>query len=868
MITQQQKPFTDSDVYALLHPLLRGWFQDTFGSFSPPQRGAIPLIHQRKNCLIAAPTGSGKTLSAFLAILNELIVLSARNALEDRVYCVYISPLKALNNDIERNLNEPLRQLNERAAGDLGIRVGVRTGDTSPSQRARMLRKPPHILITTPESLAIVLSSPKFIDHVCNVAWLIIDEIHALAENKRGVHLALSLERLQERTDFTRVGLSATISPLDEIAKYLVGKSFGRALGGDPLDPWRDCTIVDARFDKKLDLQVISPVRDFIHTSGRTLARSLYKTVGSLVLEHQTTIVFTNTRSGTERLVHELKERYPQFAGAIGAHHSSLSKERRFAVEGRLKRGEMKCVVCSTSLELGIDIGAVDLVILYGSPKSVNRALQRIGRSGHKLYDTVKGRVVVTGRDDLVECAVMLKSALEQRLDHIHIPRNCLDVLAQQLFGFLLDGPRHVDDLWEWTTRCYNYADLSRKDFDKLLEYLAGDYTSLEDRHVYAKIYYDRDTGKIGKRGKLARVIYCTNVGTIPDESHITVKQGDTVIGHIEEGFLEKLRKQDVFVLGGDPFRFRYSRGMTIQVEDAGETDPTVPSWYSDMLPLSFELALDIQRFRRSLSELFEAGTPEAEIKAFVETELHLDERGVESLYRYFEQQHRFSLIPHRNRILIEYHQEGLKSWVVFHTLFGRRVNDVLSRAIAWLVARREDRDVEISMTDHGFYVAYEGTVKIMDAFNLLQVRDLRETMEDALKDSEILKRRFRHCATRSFMILRAYRGRRKSVGTQQMRSFILQHVIESMDQYFPILREAYREVLEDVMDIDNATRVIEEIKSGTIQIEAQVVKTPSPFAFHLILQGRMDLVKIEDRQTFLQRMHEQLAAKIAVWTP
>jgi ATP-dependent Lhr-like helicase len=543
----------------------------------------------------------------------------------------------------------------------------------------------------------------------------------------------------------------------------------------------------------------------------------------------------------------------------IGAHHSSLAKDRRFTIERRLKEGEMKCVVSSTSLELGIDIGYVDLVILYGSPKGVNRALQRIGRSGHKLHDTVKGRIVVINRDDLVECAVMLKSAIEHRLDRIHIPKNCLDVLSQQIFGFLLDGPRHVDDLWEWTTRSYNYSTLKRADFDKLLEYLAGEYTSLEDRHVYAKIYYDRDTGKIGKRGKMARVIYSTNVGTIPDESYISVKQGDQSIGHIEEGFLEKLRKQDVFVLGGDSFRFRYSRGMTIQVEGAGSIEPSVPSWYSEMLPLSFELSLDIQDFRKQLSELFEAGTSEEEIKGFIHSELYLDDRGVESLYRYFYEQQRYSVIPHRNRILIEYHQEGPKTWVIFHTLFGRRINDVLSRAIAWLIARREDRDVELSLNDHGFYVAYEGNVKVMDAFNLLQTRDLRETMEDALKDSEILKRRFRHCATRSLMILRAYRGRRKSVGTQQMRSFILQHVIEQMDQHFPILREAYREVMEDAMDIENAGRIINEIKSGEIQIEGQVVKAPSPFSFHIIMQGRLDLIKIEDRQSFLQRMHEQL---------
>ncbi len=874
MIRYQTEAYDDETLYALLHPWVRAWFQEQFETFSPPQRYAIPNVHRRENCLISAPTGSGKTLAAFLAILSELVTLAEHDELENRIYCVYISPLKALGNDIERNLNEPLAGITEIAGRELGIRVAVRTGDTSAYQKQKMLHKAPHILITTPESLAIALTSRGFSKHLQSVEWVIVDEVHALAENKRGVHLSLSLERLSEITEFARIGLSATIHPLEEIARFLVGRKYGRALAelDDEGDPWRDCLIVDARFDKRLDLQVMSPVDDFIHCSTEELHGNLYELLAKLIDEHRTTLIFTNTRSGTERVVHFLKERYPKLSELIGAHHGSLSKELRLSLEERLKRGELKCVVCSTSLELGIDIGYVDLVILLGSPKSVTRALQRVGRSGHKLHDTVVGRLVVTDRDDLVECAVMLKSAVDRELDRLHIPRNCLDVLAQQIFGIVLDRPYGVEDLYELVTRSYPYSDLSWEDFERVLEYLAGEYASLEDRRVYAKIYYDREKGVIGKRGRLARVLYLTNVGTIPDESYVTVKMGDRHIGSIEESFLEMLRKGDIFVLGGETYRFKYSRGMTAQVEPAYGKSPTVPSWFSEMLPLSFDLALEIQNFRAKMAQMFEEGRPAEGIKRFICKYLYLDELGVESMYRYFHEQHRYAEIPHRRKILIEYYQEELqphlwkspiKTWVIFHTLFGRRVNDALSRALAWLISRREDRDVEIGITDHGFYLAYEGKVRVMSAFDLLKERDLRSVLKDALTGTEILKRRFRHCATRSLMILKNYKGHRKSVGRQQMRAMILQHAVEALDERFPVLLEAYREVMEDAMDVAGAQHVIDEILQGEIEIVGKDSPHPSPFAFHIVMQGRSDLIKYEDRHAFLQRMYREILGEL-----
>lgn len=872
MLHYQTEPHDDDALFDLLHPWVRRWFRDQFGSFSPPQRYAVPNIHDGQNCLISAPTGSGKTLAAFTSIISELTQLADEGGLENGIYCVYISPLKALGNDIERNLQEPLEGIAEVAGRELGIRVGIRTGDTSNYAKQRMRERAPHIFITTPESFAITLTSPQFAKYFEHLRWVIVDEVHALAENKRGVHLALSLERLNEKihNDVTRVGLSATISPLEEVAKFLVGRRYGSALGelDDEDDPWRDCAIVDARFEKPLDLQVLSPVDDFIHTSAVELNANLYDALARMIDEHRTTLVFTNTRSGTERIVHILKDRYPRYEGRIGAHHGSLSRDHRHEIEQRLKEGDLKCVVSSTSLELGIDIGHIDLVVLLNSPKSVARALQRVGRSGHRLHETVMGRIIVTDRDELVECSVMMKSALEHQLDELHFPMNCLDVLAQQIFGILMDGRIATDDLYELVTRSYPYHTLTWEDFESVLEYLAGEYASLEDRRVYAKIFYDREQQRIGKRGRLARVLYLTNIGTIPDESYVTVKIGDRAIGSIEESFLEMLRKGDIFVLGGDTYKFNYARGMTAQVTPAGGKTPTVPSWFSEMLPLSFGLACDIQEIRKDLAERFHQAQSADEIQAYLREQLSLDERGIQSFYNYFAEQHRYAEIPHRHKILVEYYEEELqpdrykspvKTWVIFHSLFGRRVNDALSRAIAWLIARREDKDVEVGITDHGFYLAYEGHVRVMSAFELLRERNLRTALKDALNDSEILRRRFRHCATRSLMILKRYKGRQKSVGRQQVKAMILQSAVEAMDERFPVLREAYREVMEDAMDVTHAEQILDEIRRGEIEIAGRISTQPSPFAFHIVMLGKSDLVKAEDRQAFLQRMYRQM---------
>jgi len=562
------------DIVKTLHPLVKEWFFSKFKEFSLPQLYGVSAIWERKNILISAPTGGTKTLTAFLSILNYLVMLAEKNELANKVYCVYISPLKALSNDIHKNLIEPLEEINEIAKKKnirlQEIKVGLRTGDTTANERAKMTKKSPHILITTPESLSIVMMGKVFSEYLKEVEFCIVDEIHAL-NNKRGSYLSLSLERLNEMSRIwpVKIGLSATISPLEEVAKFLIG-----------IDEYREVSIADIPMDKKIDIEVLSP-GDLIEDEN--ISHDMYVLIDKLISEHKTTLIFTNTRAGTERVVSHLKDKFPTAYGEdnIAAHHGSLSKIIRFGIEDRLRKGELKVVVCSTSLELGIDIGFIDLVIMLGSPKSSARALQRMGRAGHKLHDIAKGRFIVLDRDDLVECSVIQKEMKERKIDTISFPKNSLDVLAQQIYGMAIYKQWNIEELFSMIKKSYCFSTLSKNDFFDIISYLAGEY-ALEKSHVYGKIWYDEETKMIGKKGKLARVIYLTNLGTIPSESFVTVKlAGGEKIGVIDEAFLERMKARDVFVLGGNKYEYAYVKGMSLYVKSAVGKNPTIPSWFS-----------------------------------------------------------------------------------------------------------------------------------------------------------------------------------------------------------------------------------------------------------------------------------------------
>ncbi|MEA4957952.1 ATP-dependent RNA helicase RhlE [bioreactor metagenome] len=871
MIKKQTKDYSKKEIYKILHPWVVEWFDKKFEDFTPSQKKAIVDIHERNNVLVSSPTGSGKTLTAFLSIISELTTLAEKKELEDKVYCIYISPLKALDNDIEKNLDEPLKEIEKIAIKNgatykktakkiekgLGIRKAVRTGDTSQYERSKMLKKPPHILITTPETLSILLVAPKFREKLANVKYVIIDEIHSLAENKRGVHLSLSLERLQHLIGgYTRIGLSATVSPLEKIANFLVGYEYGQE---------RDCLIVDVNYLKELDMEVLSPVDDIVVADSEETRLAMYNLVDDLIIEHKTTLIFTNTRRGTESLVYNLKKMFPENYNStnIMAHHSSLSKEIRLEAEDKLKEGKLKAVVSSTSLELGIDIGYIDLVILINSPKSVSRALQRIGRSGHRLHDKSKGKIIVTDRDDLVECSILLKNAKEGRIDKIKIPKNALDVLAQHIYGMSIENPWDIDYAYDVIKKSYCYKDLNRGEYEDVLSYLAGEYGELEERYVYAKIWIDYKKNQFGKRGRLARMLYSTNVGTIPDSSGVAVKCDGEVIGRIEQDFMEKLKKGDTFVLGGGIYRFNYGRGMTINVSPASGP-PTIPSWFSEQLPLAFDLALDIQRFRALMDGKFEYKRTKEEILSFLDEYLYVDDFAANSIYEYFKEQYLYAQIPSNKKLLVEYYTGfGGRKFLIFHSLFGRQVNDALSRAIAYLIAKKSNIDITISISDNGFYLSSDKRMGGLEAFKKLSSENLRSILINAINKTETLASRFRHCAGRSLMTLRRYKGHDKSVGRQQVRGKILLKFVEDMDEDFSILKEARREVIEDFMDVKNAKRVIQWIESGQLEIKTINTLIPSPFAFNLVSQGYLDVLSQKDRGEFSKRMHKAILEKI-----
>lgn len=863
------KARNDAKIAESLHPFVKEWFFSRFKSFSATQRYGVLPIFERKNILISAPTGGTKTLTAFLSILNYLVMLSDKNELEDRVYSVYVSPLKALSNDIFVNLLQPLKEIEELAEKKgkklQKIRVGLRTGDTTTSERAKMSRKPPHILVTTPESLAIMINSTKFSSYFGLLEFMIIDEIHSLAENKRGVHLNLSVERLQDlsKIPLTRIGLSATVAPLEKIAYYLVGNDNNKPRG---------CFIADVELSKKLDLKVLSPVKNFLKTNSTELHEEMYKLIDKMIQGHKTTLIFTNTRAATERVVHNLKERYPkkyienidedtgEVVSRIGAHHSSLSKEHRFQIEEGLRKGDLKVAVCSTSLELGIDIGYIDLVILLGSPKSVARAMQRIGRAGHQLHETAKGRFIVSDKDDLVESAVILKNAKEKKIDRVHVPENCLDVLSQHIFGMAIQRRWNVDDAFNLIKKAYCYKDLTKQDFFDVISFLSGEY-ELNSRSFYAKIWYDEDTREFGKKGRLARVIYMTNIGTIPDESFadVVLRKGGSV-GKIDEGFLERMKKGDVFVLGGSRYQYMYTKGMKIYVDSAIGKRPTIPSWFSEMLPLTFDMGLSIGRFRRLVREKFELKKSAKEIKEFISDYVYVDSTTSESIYNYMKDQFDYSLIPSDRNVLIEKY-EADKKYLVFHTMFGRRVNDALSRAVGFLIARGRKRDIEIGINDNGFFIASKTLDfdKAEKAFKKLDSENLEKVLSEAIEKTDVLKRRFRHVAARGLMILKNYKGRVKSVGRQQMSSHFLLAAIRKKTKNFPILKEARREVLEDLMDITSAKLVLDMIKKNTIKIEKKDTGVMSPFAINLILQSYADVIRVEDKIEFIKRVYKEL---------
>jgi ATP dependent helicase, Lhr family len=883
----------DGDVLELFEPAVREWWVEEFGGFvesnggffTPPQRGAIPHIHDENNALICAPTGSGKTLASFAAIINELFRRDkgSEDGLDNSVYCLYISPLKSLANDIHRNLTVPLEGISERLADrgvDTEIRHAIRHGDTDSAARQQMLEETPHILNTTPETLAILLNSPKFKKKLETVEYVIVDEIHSLAENKRGTHLAVSLERLEAmaETSPTRIGCSATVEPLSTVAEFLVGR---KEPGGEP----REYELVDSRFVRVFDIELECPTDDLIDTPREVIQDRLYDRLDELISDHTNTLVFTNTRSGAERVLQTLRERFPDRYDEAnsGCHHGSLSKDRRTEIEEGLKAGELEVVTTSTSLELGIDMPHIDLVIQIGSPKSVASLLQRVGRAGHQLGQTVTGRVIALDRDELIECAVMLQKAEEGFVDRVFVPENAADVAAQHVYGMAINRIWREADLKSTLRRAYPFRNYDSTDWERLMRYLTADYPGLEEKNVYAKIWRDTNdppdgehhygefpVGErlIGKRGRLARVIYMTNIGTIPDSFSCAVhtRSDSEWVGTLDEGYLDTIDPGDVFVLGGQNFEYCYRRGSKVYVEPTSAR-PTVPSWFSERLPLSYDLGRAIVDFQTELCERFDTGGI-AGVRSWLR-EFPIDEHSVRAISRLYDEQQQYlgkAAVSTDDRLVIETEidRTEYRRRFYIHSDYGRAFNDGLSRLVAYHCAQHATTNVQVAVADNGFSIEMPLNRKV-DVAGIIQDLDPESAVEElraALDGTDLLQRYFRINATRSLMILKRYKGYEKSAAQQQVSSEMLLSFAQDLDS-FAVIEETYREITEDKLNITGVRKFLRRVQDGEIEVVTHTVDSPGPRAFGLATLMASDVVLADDESAVLQEFHDRVLAEI-----
>ena len=830
-----------ADILTSFHPIVRKWFKDNFGKPSDPQRMGWPAIATGGHTLILAPTGTGKTLAAFLWELDELIKRGSEQALPNGVHLVYISPLKALNNDIQRNLERPLDELRQRFAKEgkefPEIRIGVRTGDTPASARARMLRKSPHILITTPESLNIMLTSVRGRGMFNTTRLVIVDEIHAIAGTKRGAHLALTLERLEQLTELPpqRIGLSATQRPLDEVAKFL-----GGCETGTPPQKFREVAVVDCGTVKEMQLSVETPVADLGNVGG-----TIWPAVAKLVLAHirtaRTTLVFVNNRAQAEKIAARVNALAEEEIAM--PYHGSLSRERRFLLEERLKAGALPALVTTSSLELGIDIGSVDLVIQLQSPKRVASALQRVGRAGHALGALSRGVFVPTFRDDALEIVAIVAAMKDGDVEPTRIVHNALDVLAQSVVAAVSVDDWKSDNLFELVRRSYPYHSLTRRAFDEVLEMLSGKYPSDLAAELEARITWDRVNDRLSG-SRAARLTAVISGGTIPDRGLYTVNLPDrTRLGELDEEFVHETRIGDVFQLGSSTWRVAAIEHDRVVVTPAPGTPARMPFWHGEFMARSLLLSHRVGALRRELSQ---GVSPEAIVAKYGS-----DAATANSLLKYVGAQRASTgIVPDDENIVIEnFRDETGAVRIVIHAAFGGRVTAPWGMALAQRVREAlRTTDLQVQTTDDGIMLRLPdlGSSPPLDALLGMSGREAEQLVMEEVGSTSLFGARFRMNAARALLLPRGNPRRRMPLWLQRLKSLDLLQAVRQFPS-FPILVETYREVLQEAFDMAGLKSVLADIASGKIRTHFVRTDIPSPFAASLQFGFVMDWMYGDD---------------------
>ncbi|HZV37262.1 MAG TPA: DEAD/DEAH box helicase, partial [Pseudoxanthomonas sp.] len=803
------------------------------------QVAAWPTIASGRDTLVAAPTGSGKTLTAFFTAIDGLVREGLSYGLPDATLVLYVSPLKALSNDIHVNLEAPLQGIRDELAAqglpDVDIRTAVRTGDTPQSERAALRKRPPHILVTTPESLYVLLGSESGRAMLSAVRTVIVDEIHALVQSKRGCHLALSLERLDALTGrrAARVGLSATQKPIEAVGKFLVGT--------DAADP----DIVDVGHARKRNLALELPPVPLEAVMSNAQWDLVYERIAQLVGQHTTTLVFVNTRRMAERAARHLGELLGR--EHVAAHHGSLAKELRLDAEQKLKRGELKVLVATASLELGIDIGDVDLVCQIGSPRSIAAFLQRVGRSGHHVGGVPKGRLFPSSRDELLESAALLDAVHRGELDALIMPPAPLDVLAQQIVAEVACREWGEDELFGIVHRAWPYARLERKDFDAVVRMLADGFST---RYGQRAAYLHRDAVHRKMRGrKGARMTAILSGGTIPDTAdyQVVLEPHATMIGSINEDFAIESIAGDIFQLGNTSYRILRVEAGRVRVEDAEGAPPSIPFWLGEAPGRSIELSASVSRLREAMQDRLERGG-EATLKAWLLSELRLGEPAAAQIASYAAAQFAgFGLLPSQSRIALErFFDESGGTQLVIHSPYGSRINKAWGLALRKRFCRKFNFELQAAATEDAVVLSLSTShsFPLIEVVSYLHSSSAEQVLVQALLDAPLFPARFRWNATTALALPRFVGGTKVAPQLQRMKSedlmatvfpdqvACLENIVGEREvPDHPLVAQTMHDCLREAMDVDGWLALLRALEAGDVQVVARDLTGPSPFA-------------------------------------